>query len=118
MSIESDRPGLIPTGPWFQWHFDRFVVPPGAVEWARGPVGTQAFRSGRVLGAQFHPESTEATLRQWLDLGGWGQAGEHGVDPDRLLAETRALREDSRQQAYALVDVFLEQVAAVRPAGR
>jgi len=118
IGVESELPGLIPVGPWFQWHFDRFVVPPGAVELARSSVGPQAFRSGRALGVQFHPEITEATLRQWLDLGGRGQAEEHGVDPDLLIAETRALREASRQQAYALVDVFLEQVAGTRHVGR
>jgi GMP synthase-like glutamine amidotransferase len=111
LTVVSDAPELISPGPWFQWHFDRFVTPPGAVELARSAVGPQAFRVGRSLGVQFHPEITEETLRQWLDLGGRQQAQEHGVDPDRLLAETRAAREESRRRAYRLVDAFLAQVA-------
>jgi GMP synthase-like glutamine amidotransferase len=110
-SVEPRAPGLVPSGPWFQWHFDRFVIPPRAVELARSPVGPQAFQAGRALGVQFHPEITEATLRRWLDLGGRRQAAEYGVDPDRLIADTRASREESRQRACGLVDAFLRQVA-------
>ncbi|WP_128374685.1 type 1 glutamine amidotransferase [Streptomyces cavernae] len=111
-TVESEAPELVAAGPWFQWHFDRFVTPPGAVELAHSAVGPQAFRSGRALGVQFHPEITEATLRMWFDLGGRRQAAEHGVDPDRLLADTTALRNESRQRAHDLVDAFLAQVAA------
>ncbi|MDO0938109.1 type 1 glutamine amidotransferase [Streptomyces sp. DG2A-72] len=111
MTVESDAPELIPPGPWFQWHFDRFVTPPGAVELARSAVGPQAFRAGRALGVQFHPELTEETLQRWLDLGGRRQAREHGMDPDRLLAETRSLQEESVRRAYGIVDAFLAQVA-------
>ncbi|MEU6222935.1 type 1 glutamine amidotransferase [Streptomyces sp. NPDC047042] len=112
-AVESDVPELIGAGPWFQWHFDRFVVPPSAVELARSAVGPQAFRAGRALGVQFHPELDEKTLLQWLDSGGRREARAHGEDPDRLLAETRARHEESRQRAYDLVDAFLEQIAGV-----
>ncbi|MBC9724756.1 type 1 glutamine amidotransferase [Streptomyces sp. TRM68367] len=111
MTIEPEAADSVPEGPWFQWHFDRFTVPPGAVELARSAVGPQAFRAGRALGVQFHPEITEETLRQWLVLGGRTQAEQHGVAPDRLIADTRASREDSRQRAYDLVDRFLRRVA-------
>ncbi|WP_055532708.1 type 1 glutamine amidotransferase [Streptomyces graminilatus] len=111
--VESDVPALIPAGPWFQWHFDRFTVPPGALELARSEVGPQAFRAGRALGVQFHPELDEATLLQWLDGGGRREARAHGEDPDLLLTETRARHEESRQRAYDLVDAFLAQVAGV-----
>ncbi|WP_308403140.1 type 1 glutamine amidotransferase [Streptomyces sp. BV286] len=109
--VGPEGPGPVAAGPWFQWHFDRFTLPPGAVELARGTVGPQAFRSGPALGVQFHPEITEATLLSWLDLGGRRQATDHGVDPDRLLAETRASREETRRRAHGLVDAFLAQVA-------
>ena len=33
--VGTDAPDLVPGGPWFQWHFDRFDVPPGGVELAR-----------------------------------------------------------------------------------
>ncbi|ELP68508.1 type 1 glutamine amidotransferase [Streptomyces turgidiscabies] len=112
-AVESDVPGLIPAGPWFQWHFDRFTVPPGAVELARSAVGPQAFRAGRALGVQFHPELDEETLLQWLDAGGRAEARAHGEDPEQLLAETRARHEESRQRAYDLVDAFLARIAGV-----
>jgi GMP synthase-like glutamine amidotransferase len=107
MTVRSEAPELIPEGPWFQWHSDRFVTPPGAVELARSAVGPQAFRTGRALGVQFHPELAEKTLRMWLDLGGHREAEQHGVDPEHLLTRTTELEEESRQRAYALVDAFL-----------
>lgn len=62
---------------------------------------------------QFHPELDEETLLQWLDAAGRREARAHGEDPDRLLAETRARHEESRQRAYDLVDAFLAQIAGV-----
>ncbi|MFD3561265.1 type 1 glutamine amidotransferase [Streptomyces sp. NPDC058686] len=111
MSVETDAPELVPEGPWFQTHFDRFVVPPGAEELARSAVGPQAFRTGRSLGVQFHPELTEATLRGWLDLGLYDQARGLGIDPDELLERTRELRAEARRRAHVLVDGFLDRVA-------
>lgn len=111
MRIETDLPGLIPAGPWFQSHFDRFVVPPGAKEVARTAVGPQAFHLGRTLGIQFHPELTGETLRAWFDLGLYDQALELGLDPDGMLERTRELSNQAQQQAHTLVDGFLDRVA-------
>lgn len=83
------------------------------MELARSAVGPQAFRAGRALGVQFHPELAEETLLQWLDSGGRHEAVAHGEDPERLLTETRARHEESRQRAYDLVDAFLAQIAGV-----
>ncbi|MFC8436441.1 type 1 glutamine amidotransferase [Streptomyces sp. NPDC057253] len=116
MPIRSEAEDLLPAGPWFQWHLDRFTVPPGAEELARSRVGPQAFRTGRALGVQFHPELTEETLSQWLDLGGARQAEEYGIDPAWLLSETRTRREESRQRAHRLVDGFLRSALPRTPA--
>jgi GMP synthase-like glutamine amidotransferase len=110
MAVESHEPGLVPAGPWFQSHFDRFSIPPGAVELARSTVGSQAFRIGRSLGVQFHPELTEEILQLWIGLGLAREARKLGLDPDEQLARTRALRQQSRQRAHDLVDAFLTQV--------
>ena len=109
--ITSDDESLVPGGPWFQWHYDRFTVPPGAVEIARNPLASQAYVIGRSLAVQFHPEVTTACLRGWLDEGGLEEAQEDGVDPDELLAFT--VREEPRaiQRAHALVDAFLDRIA-------
>src|SRR6185503_12006299 len=41
--IESADGSLVEPGPWFQWHYDRWWSPPGAVEVARTDVAPQAF---------------------------------------------------------------------------
>lgn len=51
----------------FQWHHDSFDIPDGGVLLATSPVCPhQAFRIGsRAWGVQFHPEVTEAIIRDW-----------------------------------------------------
>jgi GMP synthase (glutamine-hydrolysing) len=51
----------------FQWHEDAFDAPPGATLLARDANGgTQAFRHGRALAVQFHPEVTAPELDRWF----------------------------------------------------
>ena len=47
----------------------------GAVEIARSPAGTAAFRLGRHLGLQFHPEATPANLRRLVRERGGATGG-------------------------------------------
>ena len=68
--IETDEPGLVEAGPWFQWHHDRWDAPEGARTVARTPVADQAFVLGRSLAVQFHPELTPSMLTGWLGNGG------------------------------------------------
>ncbi|MER6125204.1 type 1 glutamine amidotransferase [Streptomyces sp. NPDC001795] len=109
--VDSDDHGLVPPGPWFQWHFDRCVLPPDAEEVARNAVCPQAFRMGRTLGVQFHPEIITAMVRGWIDLGGREQCRRQGVDPEGLLARSRAMEPQARDNARRLVDGFLDRVA-------
>lgn len=53
----------------FHWHGDRFTIPPGAVHAARSDAcGEQAFvYQGRVVGLQFHLESTEESIRVLIE---------------------------------------------------
>ena len=48
----------LPAGPWFQWHYDRFAVPPGATVLARQEHRRHPGVPDRPddLGVQFHPE--------------------------------------------------------------
>ena len=108
--ITSDDESLVPGGPWFQWHYDRFTVPPGAVEIARNPRASQAYVIGRSLAVQFHPEVTTACLRGWLDEGGLQEAQEDGVDPVELLAGTVREEPMAIPRAHALVDAFLDRI--------
>ena len=109
--VDTDDPDLVPPGPWLQWHYDRFLPPTDAKEVARNAVGAQAFQVGRALGVQFHPEITMAMLRGWLELGGREQCLRHGLDPDELLAQSRAMEPAARENARRLVDGFLDRVA-------
>jgi GMP synthase-like glutamine amidotransferase len=114
VSVETVDASRVPVGPWFQWHGDRFVVPPRAVEIARNDVGAQAFRIGRSLGVQFHPEVGAALAARWLH----GAASPDplfealGVDPAVLLAEATACDDRSRANASHLLDAFLEAASA------
>jgi GMP synthase-like glutamine amidotransferase len=112
---------LIPPGPWFEWHYDRFLLPAGLPALATTGLGggehggagriSQAFTIGRSLGLQFHPEVTEAVLDAWLSEGGAEELATIGVDPARLLSETRALAGDAAARAHELVRRFVTDVA-------
>jgi GMP synthase-like glutamine amidotransferase len=101
--IDSVDPGLIPPGPWLEFHGDRCVLPPQARLLASNDVGPQAFRLGQHLAVQFHPEVDGAQLKLWLDAGGREEAIRAGHDPDKLLAETIAQEPASRDRADRLV---------------
>lgn len=108
--VDSDEPDLVSPGPWFQWHFDRWSLPPGAVEVARNAVCSQAFRLRRNLAVQFHPEVDSGALRGWLDNGGHGQASGLGLDVEVLHRHTRTLDPEGRQRARGLVDAFCRRM--------
>jgi GMP synthase-like glutamine amidotransferase len=110
-TVESDAPHVVPPGPWFQWHFDRWTLPPDAKELARNEAASQAFVLRRNLAVQFHPELTSAALELWLAGGGAAEARRAGLDPDALLEATRAADARSRTRAHALVDGFLAHLA-------
>lgn len=109
--VESDDPALVPPGPWFQWHYDRWDLPPDAVEVARNPAASQAFVLRRNLAVQFHPELSPDVLDGWLANGGDAKAKEAGHDPAALVAETAVRADDARERARRLVDGFLDHVA-------
>lgn len=113
--VHSDHPTLVPHGPWFQWHFDRFSLPPGAVEVARNGTTkagtTQAFVQGRALGLQFHPEVDAALVDRWIadDLAtpGGGGLAELALAADEVRARTAAESADAARRLRLLVRGFL-----------
>ena len=113
LPVETNDADLVSDGPWFQWHFDTFTVPPGALVLAETSVGPQAFSIGRSLGVQFHPEVTPEIMDAWV-LAYRHELDEHGVDPDRLLEETHERSESARTTSLNLFDRFLERVARPR----
>jgi len=110
--VESSEPDLIEAGPWFQFHQDRWRLPPGGRELATTGVASQAFVLGRSMGVQFHPELTPSILQAWLDTGDRDYLLAHGVNPDALMVVTQAQAEAARERAVRLVDRFLSHVAA------
>jgi len=113
--IHSNYPDLISNGPWFQFHYDRWQLPPGATELAVSPIASQAFSYRKSLALQFHPELNREVLEGWLIWDGRDELKEDGQDPDVVLAQTIALEESSRKKAFELVDNFLIQIAGLLP---
>lgn len=70
----------------FQWHQDTFELPPGASLVATNSITTnQAFAYGdNVIGVQFHPESTEAWVRECAADTDY-PTGPHVQAPDQVL---------------------------------
>lgn len=112
LTVRTSDPELVPEGPWFQWHFDSFTVPPGATVVADTDVGPQAFVAGRSLGLQFHPEVTTQIMDDWVRVYRHELDGD-GVDPDALLAETKRIAGESRARAFQLFEHFLHEVAGI-----
>lgn len=110
-SIQTDDPTMISPGPWFQWHYDRWQVPPGAQEIARNERASQAWTMRRNLAVQFHPEVTAASLHGWYQTGGDDEAREFGLDPDEVMAQTVAEEPAAIARAHALVDSFVDRIA-------
>jgi GMP synthase-like glutamine amidotransferase len=110
-NVWSERKDLISNGPWFQFHYDRWQLPPGAVEIARTPVASQAFLINNSLAVQFHPELNAAGLKGWLDWGGDKKVLQDGQDPVVMMLQTEAEEVDARARTFALVDAFIDQVS-------
>ncbi|HYM66700.1 MAG TPA: type 1 glutamine amidotransferase [Patescibacteria group bacterium] len=113
LNVRSTNPDLIDSGPWFQWHFDTFSLPPGATLLADTDVGPQAYMIGRNLGLQFHPEVTPEIMDLWVRSYRHELDGD-GVDPDALLAETNERAPEVRRRSLRLFDRFLNSIAKVK----
>ncbi len=108
--VHSDDADLVPPGPWFQWHFDRWTVPPKATEIARTAGASQAFVTGRTLALQFHPELDQDLLTRWLAEDRDDEVAAFGLSPDDLHRRTRHLEQDVGYRIRRLVRGFLARV--------
>jgi GMP synthase-like glutamine amidotransferase len=116
LAVRSNEPELVPEGPWFQWHFDAFTVPPGATLIAESDVGPQAFVAGRSLGLQFHPEVTTEIMDDWVRVYRH-ELDADGVDPDALLEETKRRAPETRQMSRQLLERYLSDIAGLSSTG-
>lgn len=115
VSVASDEPALIDAGPWLQWHYDRFTLPPEVPVLARTAVANQAFAYGRALGVQFHPEVNEHVLESWLKVDDSERLAAAGIDPTALIDQARTLADGAAARAHGLVRRFVLDIAR-RPA--
>ncbi len=115
LPVRSSEPAMVGEGPWFQWHFDTFTLPPGAELIADSSAGPQAYTIGRSLGVQFHPEVTPEIMDAWV-AAYRHELDQEGVDPDRLLSETYERADDTRAAAYRLFDGFLDRARIAKKA--
>jgi GMP synthase-like glutamine amidotransferase len=97
--VDSLDHDVIPVGPWLEFHGDRCLPTATATVLARNDAGIQAFRIGRHLAFQFHPEVDGPQLKRWLDAGGDKDAERLGLDPGQFLADT--IREEPAARARA-----------------
>jgi GMP synthase (glutamine-hydrolysing) len=113
MEVETLAPGIVPAGPWLQWHHDAFTPPPGAELLARSPVCAQAFRLGPHLGVQFHPEVTPKVVRDWATS--YPASLERaGTTAAAVLEDTERLAAAAERAAFALFDAFVASSADER----
>ena len=109
--VETDNPDLVPGGPWFQWHFDRWTLPPGATEIARTANSSQAFVLGRALALQFHPELDHELLELWLADDRDGEVVGVGSATTNYVPAQPNSQRVRRARIRDLVRGFLTQVA-------
>jgi GMP synthase-like glutamine amidotransferase len=107
--VDSD---LIPNGPWLEFHNDRCLPPPTATILARNDAGVQAFRIGKHLAVQFHPEVDGPQLKRWLDAGSFTDGATLGIDPAQFLADTIREEPAARDRADRLVSAALRLLSA------
>lgn len=101
----------IARGPWFQFHHDEFTLPGGATELARNESGLQAFRAGRALAVQFHPEMTPELIASWCIAGGDRELMDAGVDPDQLIEESARQAVETQPALERMLDWWLDDIA-------
>lgn len=109
-SIESSV-DQIASSPWFQYHHDEFTLPADAIELARNPSGLQAFRTGKNLAVQFHPEMTADLIASWCKIDGGEEMVDAGIDPDRVIEESRSLELTTQPALERMLDWFLGDIA-------
>ena len=102
LPVESSDPS-IPEGPWAQYHYEILRLPPGAVELARTPAGPAAFRVGRHLGVQFHPETTTQLMSKWVRM---DPNLPDTVTPEQVDEQGALHGEAARENALRLFDTW------------
>lgn len=104
--VESNAPDLVQQGPWLEWHFDSFTLPPDATELATSGAGLQAFAHGPHLGVQFHPESTIEIVSAWAREDTPRLRALGIEDGEAIVRRGSRHAENAVKAAFALFDAF------------
>jgi GMP synthase (glutamine-hydrolysing) len=98
------------TGPVLVWHHDTFELPPAAELLAstRYPL---AFRAGRSVGVQFHPEASPQVIAEWVGRTPRASFDADGIDPDIWLRQARDLSHQARAVSMRFFAAWLDEVA-------
>jgi GMP synthase-like glutamine amidotransferase len=112
LPVDTAAPELVPRGPWLEWHVEAFTVPPGAEPLAERPSGPQAFRAGRHLGVQFHPEATADIAAQWSRMEDPERLDRLGLTPEALARQSEQHAAAAASRARRLFDAWYARAAA------
>ena len=94
----------IPSGPWFHWHYEQLSVPPGGAALAHSEAGPAAFRHGRHVGLQFHPEVTLEVIATWSRSE--AALAKLGLSPEALRRESEMRAPLARRHAWELFELW------------
>lgn len=91
----------------FHWHRDRWKLPPKAKLLATNEVGSnQAFRSGKVVGLQFHPEVNAEIVESWCEAFASDlEANQRSAA--EIVSQYVEMAEDLKKLNYRILDGFL-----------
>lgn len=110
---------LAPHSPVFQWHGQRFDIPPGAEHLARtASCEPQAFRYGATAyGFQFHLEMDLRLIERWLSTPGYVrelEAAGLGRHVEAIRNDSRAYIDRMQAQAEPVFNAFLDLIGRPR----
>ena len=102
-------------GPWLNFHFDAFTPPPGSTLLAKTDLAPQAYRKGKSMGVQFHPEIDAQMFDTWTHYWRNTEEGKRflasaGDLPERMRAEIQEKEAGNRANCRLLLQDFLAAI--------
>ncbi len=108
------------SGPWLNFHFDAFSVPPKARLLGKTNLAPQIFCQGKAMGVQFHPEINVEMYDTWIRYWNETEEGQRflstaGELPQRIrhsIAEREDMNKDNCRQ---LLRLFMHEICCEQP---